>query len=67
MFTQKFRKSSRRKLVPRYASILVGACGLGILLASLPVFAQGPQQFGVMYGTGYAGTTGRRDGLGVGG
>ncbi len=29
--------------------------------------AQGPQQFGVMYGTGYAGTTGRRDGLGAGG
>jgi VWFA-related protein len=44
MFTQKLRKSLRRKCAPRYSSILVGTCCLGLLLGSLSALAQQPQQ-----------------------
>src|SRR5258708_1046733 len=44
MFTQMFRKSLRRKFAPGYSPILVGFCFLGMLLGSLPVFAQEAQQ-----------------------
>jgi VWFA-related protein len=44
MFKRKFRKGLRSGHTPRYSPILVGACGLGLLLCSVPAPAQQPQQ-----------------------
>jgi VWFA-related protein len=43
MFKEKFRRSLRWKYVPGCRPMLVVACCLGLLLGSLPVFAQEPQ------------------------